>query len=307
MKILSLIFILTLSTSVLAQPVVKVLKEVALVRSGRIFLKDIIDNNSLNKELLRVIGRIDLGNVPELGERRIFKRQHLSEIIRKKAEFKNYTIIIPKETLAFRAHSRLTGPSVSKQFVKKWQNDCVPCKIEITNLVLPDVTQLVSWKIGDLKSLPRGSFNLPILVTTLNHKSRSFWVSGKVKVRKVVPVLLRQISFGQRLQPYDVKMKEMDVTYLSKNNLSLEDVLGKKLTRSHRANEVLERNNIYRERALKRGEIVRVKVGSSMWEISIDAQAEQSGYIGELVKMKNLQSGKMFSARVLGNGEAIVE
>jgi flagella basal body P-ring formation protein FlgA len=52
---------------------------------------------------------------------------------------------------------------------------------------------------------------------------------------------------------------------------------------------------------------VKVITGDKDWNISMSAKTEQDGFIGDTVSVRNLQTNKLISGRVIGRGEVEVQ
>jgi flagella basal body P-ring formation protein FlgA len=66
-------------------------------------------------------------------------------------------------------------------------------------------------------------------------------------------------------------------------------------------------SDLKREPAAHRGQVVRALVGDQDFEISINASAEENGFIGDLIKVKNLETQKMMSGIVIDKGVVKVQ
>ncbi len=311
MKLTLLLIFFIFSFNVLAKKQLRLLSEIPIINEQRLTLSHLLKKDKDIENVLSQIENADLGSVPLVGETKKFTRLALSQIIRKWVPEKirtEFNIHIPKEAIVFKAEKILSEDILKSKLIENWISDCSKCKFKITRFSLPNAKNVVSWNADFKKEIPRGSFNFPIHIKTVGSKKRrTYWVSGEVQVRSEVLVLARNVGFNERVQPYDVTLKEKDITYSNKDLALKSEVVGNKLTRPHNVNEIIYKSKIYREKALNQGDVVSVKAGNSAWQVSVAASAQQSGFIGDIIKMKNLESGKIFSARVVAKGEAIVE
>jgi flagella basal body P-ring formation protein FlgA len=73
------------------------------------------------------------------------------------------------------------------------------------------------------------------------------------------------------------------------------------------AGDIVWRGSLVREKAIQRGELVRVVSGEGNWSVSVQAKTEQDGFLGDTVNLRNVQTNKLISGRVIGRGEVEVQ
>ena len=76
--------------------------------------------------------------------------------------------------------------------------------------------------------------------------------------------------------------------------------------RKIRAGTLLKRHWFRRPRAVRRGDIVHVVVQVGGARLKLEARADSSAQVGQLVRLINPMSGRKFVARVVGEGQAVV-
>jgi flagella basal body P-ring formation protein FlgA len=116
-------------------------------------------------------------------------------------------------------------------------------------------------------------------------------------LKQGVPIKLYQVA----LQPLE-GFPQKRVT-----PLSLEHLEGSLPRRFIPANTPVWKDSIDPPMDVTKGDRVTVTVSSGQAMISIDAEAETSGRRGDPVALKNLESGKIFKARIDAPGEAVLE
>ena len=57
----------------------------------------------------------------------------------------------------------------------------------------------------------------------------------------------------------------------------------------------------------KRGQIVKGTLGDDDFQISLNVEAQDSGYIGDVIKVKNLETQKLLSAVIVDKGVVKVQ
>jgi flagella basal body P-ring formation protein FlgA len=61
-------------------------------------------------------------------------------------------------------------------------------------------------------------------------------------------------------------------------------------------------SDLKREPAAERGKAVKVIAGDELYEVSLSGVAEDTGHIGDLIKVRNIESKKVFTAVVVEKG-----
>ena len=89
--------------------------------------------------------------------------------------------------------------------------------------------------------------------------------------------------------------------------LKIEAVEGMQAARYISAGQVLTYSDLKKENVVKRGQIVKVLAGNKAIEVSMSGQVEETGAIGDIVRIKNIDSQKMFAARVVDRGVVRIE
>jgi flagella basal body P-ring formation protein FlgA len=82
---------------------------------------------------------------------------------------------------------------------------------------------------------------------------------------------------------------------------SLKDVVRAEVVRDIPAGTVLRSYDIKRSLMVKRGQSAMLTVGQgSGFQVTVRVEAEQDGYLGEQIRLKNSDSGRLISGVVTG-------
>lgn len=128
-------------------------------------------------------------------------------------------------------------------------------------------------------------------------------VPVQIRLPAKVVVAGRNLSRGEIMQRSDLSFQVEDTAKLRRGYfLKMADVVGQKLKNDLRAGQVISHNKIARPKSIKRNQIVTLlaKVGSI--SVSSKGKALSSAATGEMVRVKNLSSGKTVSGRVIQPG-----
>lgn len=176
---------------------------------------------------------------------------------------------------------------------------CGECDYKVSIQSTPVPAQR-HWEIDFSQlSAKGGGFLLPLKE---GQTRDSKWISGTIRVSKLTPVTTRMILQGERLQQGDVRLATTDVTYAKDGVLSELDVQGQVALRALPVGTPVWSADLQREPAAKKGQIVKALMGDENFEISLQVQAEDSGFIGDLVKVKNMENQKILSGLIIEKG-----
>jgi flagella basal body P-ring formation protein FlgA len=123
---------------------------------------------------------------------------------------------------------------------------------------------------------------------------RPVWVSNQLLKRGTViqPGMLQQAT--QALPASDTQLVS-----------DVRDVHNMELLRDWPANTPLRSYDVKPTQLVKRGQQVLVSIGEGRgFQITVRAEAQQDGLMGEQIKLKNMESGRLLSAVVSGPSTA---
>lgn len=178
------------------------------------------------------------------------------------------------------------------------QSLCRECRFEIQSVQDARVRLGSNWKIDESAVKVSGSLLVPV-----SSEKETAWIPVKMRVSRMAAVLKRSVILGQTLTSSDVEMLEVDVSHGRETPLKAEDLKDVAAARTMSAGQILFPSDVKREELVKRGQNVKLFLGGSDYEVSVTAIAEQPGRMGDIVRIKNVESGKVLSGRVVGAGE----
>ncbi len=128
---------------------------------------------------------------------------------------------------------------------------------------------------------------------------------------QITPVILRQMSVavlrenlnsGDILSSVDIRMASIWVGQYKKSYVTRKvEYQGKELRRRVSAGELLKIRDLLDPVCAKRGDILRINCKSGGMFVSTMAKALQSGRKGEVIRVKNISSSKIYTVKLLGN------
>jgi flagella basal body P-ring formation protein FlgA len=139
-------------------------------------------------------------------------------------------------------------------------------------------------------------------------RPRISYVSFRVYEKKKIFYVKKALSKGSLVSADDLGSKE---TYISENELIYpkeeRDVVGKVLRKDVAPGAVLTTLILDSPQVIRRGETVTIVGENKQLVIKTKGKAEDSGRVGDKIRVKNLSSEREVVGRVADNGTIVVE
>jgi flagella basal body P-ring formation protein FlgA len=121
---------------------------------------------------------------------------------------------------------------------------------------------------------------------------------------RMVLVASSNLTPGQLLQPEMFKLEKMDADKINKSHLlEATGLEGQELVRALRAGEPVRNVDLRPAIMVKKGDLVQLTVGKAgEFQISVRLEAMQDGRLGEQIKLRNAESGRILGGVVTGKG-----
>lgn len=304
MKTLLLILSI-MSIQVWARPEVAISESVEISQKPLLRLSDVVTvregTEELNSFLDGIILREDSRDLVLSGK--IFSGEILSktrEALRANDSIRklNPSFKIPSEVNVRFSTTTISRAEVTRKVTNILQSRCNHCDFKISVQTTP-IPNSKNWDLDFSQISAKGSFLIPVRESESNQNK---WISGSARISQLTPVTTRLITQGERVQSEDVRLEMIDTTYAKDGVLRLADIQGQVATRALSVGSAVWSSDLRREPAAKRGQVVRAILGDSSFEITVNMVAEDNGYIGDLIKVKNLENQKILSGQIIEKG-----
>jgi flagella basal body P-ring formation protein FlgA len=209
----------------------------------------------------------------------------------------NPSFKIPSQVKVSFAKDAVSREEVGRKILNYMSLSCGTCEYKISVTKTP-VPLRQDWDLDFSQLSVKGGFLLPLK----DGSDQIKWISGTIRVSQLTPVASRLISQGERIQAGDLRMVLTDVTYARDSVSRIEDLQGLIASRALPVGTTVWMSDLKREPAAKKGQIVKAMLGDETFEISVNMQAEDSGFIGDLIKVKNIETQKVMSGLVVDKG-----
>lgn len=257
---------------------------------------DIIESRNMNDSLREELRNIKLGDA----DTRMITR---SELIRKLKNVKsNYRL--PTEVKILRSKSNVSRMEVERKIKNHLLAKCGECDYTIQINSVPQSLGS-DWDLDLNIDFNRASVMVPIF--SMNNPQQKGWVTVEVKKYALVPVLNRALKIGDVITEEAMTMDKRLVNSYQDIITSKEAVVGMQAAKFLSAGQMIGQRDVKREQVMKKGQMVKAIFGVDALEISITAQADEAGAVGDVIRVKNLDSQKMFAAKIVDRGVVKIE
>jgi len=307
---LAVALIMTVSGYAAADAMLRIRPQIIVTPGSEVRLSQLVDGQGLSREMLAKLSSISISKAPELGEKQELSNSNITSLLRPLIQEEHERgntkihVVVPKTVVIDTTKRELTPELVRMEIMQTWQPLCADCRLEIESLSLPRITDIRDWTLKLQAELPHGSFSIPVDLVRESGAMTAAWISGRLIVKREVPVAKRVMNISEHVNAEDFKWEYRDTSYAVDSAPAADELAGMHMKQGLRAGEVLFRNMLEKERAVRRGDMVQLRSAEGAWEVTISAIAQQDAFIGDVINLKSPKSNNILVGRVTGQGEA---
>lgn len=228
----------------------------------------------------------------------------------------NKTVIILLLTLIFSALTYAEQDSQSHESIADALKDYIeqhinlPYEYEITlipldeRLKLPQCAEpLEVFTTSDLIKVGRSTLGVRCNV----EKKWSIYTSVIIKTYQIVIVLAQPVQRGEIITQQHLAFEKREVSNLREDFVTqLEQVENKQAARQLAAGSILSMRSLVEPKIIKRGDNVVISSTKPNFSIKMSGVAMMDGTKGQLIRVKNQNSGRIINAIVVESGLVVV-
>ena len=127
------------------------------------------------------------------------------------------------------------------------------------------------------------------------------------KVSKKKTQTFKIIKLKRSLEKNDIiKLGDIETSYVNKKNKTSffsnqRELIGRKLKKNLKMGQILHPRHLYEKFDINNGDIISIMSNVGNASVSVSGEAKDSGNFGDLIKVKNLKSGKIVKGYVKKN------
>ncbi len=261
-----------------------------------ITMYDVIEAKNLNEDVVSELQNIVIGG-DKLSS---LNKGELAKLLRPiKARY-----VLPTELKLIRSRGAVSRMEVERKIKNKIYGECSTCDVQI---IISNVPQNIEsdWVLDLNIDLTKKTVMVPVY--SAKNSSAKAWIVVEVKRYQKVPILNQSVKYGEVITPEMLTVEKRELLNVRDTYLSAASLDGMQAVRFLNAGQMVQFSDVKREQILKKGQMVKAIVGSPSFEVAISAEAQEAGSVGEVVKVKNLDSQKVFAAKIVERGVVRIE
>ena len=263
---------------------------------NEISMYDIVEAKNISEEVVSDLKEI----VIKENKANILYKSDLAKMLRTvKARF-----ILPVELKILRSHSSISRMEVERKIKNKIHAQCSTCDIQVQISSVPNNMES-DWTLDLNIDLTKGTVMVPVYAT--KNVDIKGWIVAEIKRYQKVPVLNKSVKTGDVLTEDMFTIEKRQLMNLRDTVQKIESIIGMQAVRFLNAGQVVQYSDVKKEMVLKKGQMVKAMIGGADFEVAISAEAQESGSIGDVVRIKNMDSQKIFAAKVIERGIVRIE
>lgn len=244
-------------------------------------------------------------------EARSFSNSELVRVLKEKIAAEpdlaalKWTYFVPENVKIVGQKNFLSIARINQTLLESLVDKCETCTFRLNSVKVPTVQETQVMTAMDLETSPlkmAGSFLLPLRISFATGADKIYYVTGQVTARAKALVATRALTMGEKINSRDVKEQETEINFTNDAFATLDDLDGKTTGRSIQMGRAIYKSDLKREVVIQRGQMIRAVSGSDAFEVSAQMQAEDNGAVGDTVRLKNPETQKLMSGRVIDRG-----
>lgn len=247
----------------------------------------------------------------------------LHKIVEDNYEFKNLYIAfkVPDQILISSLKEEILNyENLRNKISGELKSLCDECNIEISSLKIPNLkNKIKNWKLvtkPELKAsqilevsyLDYGTQNNNQKILDFNpENNQKIFASLQMQIKKNIWTTNKYLNMGDRIQEGDLSLRSIDISNFREKNLSAKELIGQVVSKSIGEGQALFQRDLKREALVQRGQNIKITSGSDNFEVSTSGISEESGFLGDRIKVKLIENNKILFGKIEAEGKVKLE
>ncbi|MFZ3228756.1 MAG: flagellar basal body P-ring formation chaperone FlgA [Pseudobdellovibrio sp.] len=257
---------------------------------------DVVETKNMSDELMENLKEIKLGDSSTI---RIEKTELAHKLRSVHAKF-----ILPSEMKLLKSRNPISRMELERKIKNHITKNCAECDLQIQISSVP-MNVTADWELDLNIDLTKTSVIIPI--RSINNPEKKGWVVGEIKRYQSVPVLNRAVKTGDVITQDLISVEKRLIMNPREIIANSQQLMGMQAARFLNAGQAITYSDLKKEQVMKKGQMIKAIAGQSSVEVSILAQVEEAGAIGDVIRIRNLDSQKIVAARVVDKGLVRIE
>ncbi|BDU50218.1 flagellar basal body P-ring formation chaperone FlgA [Haliovirga abyssi] len=279
------------------------------VTNNIIMLSDILKTD--NKNILEKAKEVQIGYSPKVGEEKKIEKEYINLKIKQLNLDDKIKIKIPDYITITRNYQILTKKifkyMVLEELNSIYKNSGFSLELKLDmneELKLPVGNIKVKFGNNRLSDIKIGNYNFTVKIFVNDKVEKIIRTNLKVGILKEVYILNRDVKRNEKFSIEDViKIKKIFINnYYSANIEGVNEIKGKLYRRNLRKGEILKYKDFIKEKIFKRNSLVTIYVDYNGIKLKATGKALEDGYIGDNIRVLNINSKKIINGIVTKEG-----
>lgn len=262
---------------------------------SEITMYDLVEAKNLSEDVMA-----DLKEIVIETKGNVLSKMELAKLLRPiKARF-----VLPGELKILKSHSAISRMEVERKIKNKLYSICSVCDVQVLISSVPQ--NLDSDWVMDLNiDMTKNTVMIPVFA--IKNSSTKGWIVAEIKRYQKVPVLNQSVKIGDVLKNEMFTVEKRQMINVRDTIQSVESLMGMQAVHFLNAGQMVQFADVKKEMVLKKGQMVKAIAGTNAFEVAMTAEAQESGSVGDFVKVKNPDSQKVFAAKIIERGVVRIE
>ena len=310
MTLFSLLMMLTFLPNVLAGKIEISLKDKVILEEDEITIKDISTVTGDDAGLVNEVDSIVLGNAPGANSTRRINKSFITMRLKSaNINVSDITFTDAKSSLVSVESTKIKGFEIAQK-AKEYLLDFLPMDDRETTVELgripanqwvPKRRDKIDLNITLIDtSKDRGKIELVVSASSEGKRFFKVPVYFNVRVFEFVAIAKRKMRRMQQITRENIYIARRDTTRMRGVAFSsIDDLKGMTTTAPVLANTILTDHMVEIPPTISQGSLVKLIVQKSGFKIVTKGLAQQTGYKGEVIRVKNINSKKMLYGTIV--------
>ena len=182
--------------------------------------------------------------------------------------------------------------------------------VELSNETVP--VGRIDFERENLRTPASPSRDLPVVwrgdIIYAGDRRFAIWARVKLTAPVTRVIAVENLRIGVPIAPGQIREEVIEAFPVAPGHeTTLSRIEGLVPMRAIPAGTEVRAGDLTRPNEVNRGDLVHVEVRMGAARVALTGRAESAGHLGEFVPVRNLESSRVFQARVEGRGSVIVQ
>ncbi len=276
------------------------LKQFSKVQTDKIYLKDIAHIQTKNLDFKQFLGNILIDRAPPPQKTKVITRSKVISTLKAYHLDLSSIVVVGEKTIVLSDLKKISKNQIKQDILKFLKENLKNIKVQSISFRSGNYYAPSGYDTHINIRSKTGTYIYLDYIISYNEKEIKIPVSVKYSsIRKIV-IASREIPVGHKITEEDIKTVEMSNV---RDDLieNIDQVVGKIAKKRIQEGTPIKKYYLKPDFVVKKNDRVKVIYDSGVIRVELSGIALENGEKGQVIKVKNLSSGKKIKCRVLDN------